>query len=148
LVFEPQEFLARLAALIPPPRAHELRFHGILAPSAGWRDHVVPAQAHSADGSGDTDACPQRSRRAPASTRIAWSELIRRVFAADALLCPRCGSRTRIMAAIRCPDAVGCVPCLCRSAGASAAGSSSAQVKLPGGARSELGRGLRLIRLL
>jgi hypothetical protein len=29
--------------LIPPPRAHQLRYHGILAPCASRRDRVVPA---------------------------------------------------------------------------------------------------------
>jgi len=106
LVFEPQELLARLAALIPPPRAHQTRFHGILAPCAGWRDHVVPAQEQSADADDHPSACSHRPRRASAGSWIAWSELIRRVFAADALRCPRCSSRTRIMAAIRSPDAV------------------------------------------
>jgi hypothetical protein len=37
VVFEPQDFLARLVAAIPPPRAHLLRFHGVLAPNAKLR---------------------------------------------------------------------------------------------------------------
>jgi len=106
LVFEPQELLARLAALIPPPRAHQVRYFGILAPCAGWRDHVVPAQEQAADAGGDPDPCFHRPQRARAGAWIAWASLIRRVFAADVLLCPRCGSRTRIMAAIRAPHAV------------------------------------------
>ena len=35
----------RLVPLIPPPRAHQLRYHGILAPCASRRDQVVPAGA-------------------------------------------------------------------------------------------------------
>ncbi len=30
--FEPIDFTAKLAALVPPPRAHLTRFHGILTP--------------------------------------------------------------------------------------------------------------------
>jgi hypothetical protein len=34
--------LERLATFVPPPRAHMTRYHGVLAPCASWRDHVVP----------------------------------------------------------------------------------------------------------
>ena len=34
VVFEPGELLERLVALIPPPRAHQVRDHGVLAPAA------------------------------------------------------------------------------------------------------------------
>lgn len=35
--FEPIEFMAKLAALVPPPRAHLTRFHGEFAPNANLR---------------------------------------------------------------------------------------------------------------
>ena len=38
----PVHFLARLAALVPPPRFPLLRFAGVLAPSSPWRAAVVP----------------------------------------------------------------------------------------------------------
>lgn len=41
-VMTPVETLARLAALVPPPRYPLLRFHGVLAPRHRWRDRVVP----------------------------------------------------------------------------------------------------------
>jgi hypothetical protein len=41
VVFEPLDLLARLAALVPPPRANLVRYFGILAPCASWRDVVV-----------------------------------------------------------------------------------------------------------
>lgn len=37
IVFEPQDLVAKLAALVPAPRVHLVRFHGILAPAAPWR---------------------------------------------------------------------------------------------------------------
>ena len=43
VVFEPLDFVARLVAAIPPPRAHMFRFHGVLAPHAKLRSLVVPA---------------------------------------------------------------------------------------------------------
>ncbi len=34
VLFEPQDFIARLAALVPRPRAHLIRYHGLFAPNA------------------------------------------------------------------------------------------------------------------
>ena len=38
----PLEFMQRLAALVPRPRLHLIRFHGVLAPHAGLRTAIVP----------------------------------------------------------------------------------------------------------
>ncbi len=38
----PLELLARLAALVPPPRYPLVRYHGVLAPRSPWRKSVVP----------------------------------------------------------------------------------------------------------
>lgn len=38
----PLELLARLAALVPPPRYPLVRYHGVLAPHATWRREIVP----------------------------------------------------------------------------------------------------------
>ena len=42
VVYEPQDFMAKLAALVPAPRVHLTRFHGVLAPAAKWRPWIVP----------------------------------------------------------------------------------------------------------
>jgi len=41
-VMTPLEMLARLSALIPPPRYPLVRFHGVLGPRSAWRKDVVP----------------------------------------------------------------------------------------------------------
>ena len=41
-VLTPLELLARLAALVPPPRHPLVRFHGAFAPRSSWRRDVVP----------------------------------------------------------------------------------------------------------
>ena len=38
----PLEFMQRLAALVPRPRLHLIRFHGVLAPNPKLRPQVVP----------------------------------------------------------------------------------------------------------
>lgn len=44
IVMGRRELIDRLVPLIPPPRAHQVRYHGILAPSSSQRDRVVPGQ--------------------------------------------------------------------------------------------------------
>jgi hypothetical protein len=41
--FEPVDFIAKLAGLVPPPRAHLTRSHGIFAPNARLRAQLTPA---------------------------------------------------------------------------------------------------------
>jgi hypothetical protein len=44
LVMSPLEFMQWLAALVPRPRLHLIRFHGVLAPNAEQRAQVDPAR--------------------------------------------------------------------------------------------------------
>jgi len=44
ILMERRELIDRLVPLIPPPRAHQVRYHGILAPSSSQRDRVVPGE--------------------------------------------------------------------------------------------------------
>ena len=46
-VMMPMEFMQRLAALVPRPRLHLIRFHGVLAPHAKLRKAVVPVPTES-----------------------------------------------------------------------------------------------------
>ena len=121
-IFEPLEFIEKLCALVPTPRAHTVRYHGILGPAAKWRELIVPNNATTAaapeseNGSASSPASsgadpPDRSQQpnaSPAAQRhprnYLWSELMRRVFAADVLACDRCGGRLRILATIRPPE--------------------------------------------
>jgi hypothetical protein len=45
---EPLEFMQRLAALVPRPRLHLIRFHGVLAPNAKLRSDIIPSPAEHA----------------------------------------------------------------------------------------------------
>jgi hypothetical protein len=145
VVFTPQELVEKLAALVPPPRFHLVRYHGVLGPCASERDRIVPAgpaipsadsvaqapASSSPRGDGDapahlaraedsgpasesarsdgssTDAARAGSRpdRAARRRRLAWAELLKRVFAIDVLECPRCRRPMRILATIHPPDA-------------------------------------------
>ncbi len=97
-VFEPLVFIERLAALVPPPRMHQLTYHGVLAPAASWRSQIVPGDKGERRGVGSSGSASR-----PCS-KYSWSELMARVFSVDVLRCHLCGSRRRWIAAVTEPD--------------------------------------------
>ena len=44
MIFEPVDFIAKLAALVPKPRVNLTRFHGVFAPNSKHRARVTPAK--------------------------------------------------------------------------------------------------------
>ena len=80
----PLEFMQRLAALVPRPRLHLIRFHGVLAPNAKLRSLVVPQgppkdeQAPGVAASG-VQCEAQTAQVGP--ERIRWARLLKRVLA-------------------------------------------------------------------
>ena len=44
VIFEPRDFIARLAALVPKPWVNLTRFHGVFAPNSKYRARVTPAK--------------------------------------------------------------------------------------------------------
>lgn len=94
IVLEGVERVGRLAALVPPPRAHLTRYFGVFAPRAALRTAVVPKPTPMAPESiapaaadGDDQGSGRRQRR------LSWAKLLRRVFSVDVLPCPGCSSR-------------------------------------------------------
>ncbi len=41
MVFRPMEFIEKLVAIIPRPRAHQVLYHGLLAPHAMRRSEII-----------------------------------------------------------------------------------------------------------
>ena len=124
IAIERSELIDRLVPLIPAPRAHQVRYHGILAPCASLRSRVVPVRnldpglldvsaaapeddaVPAADTAGQPGADRQRARDDqpdPRPRRLRWAALLQRVFGLDALRCPRCGATLRLIAAIEDP---------------------------------------------
>jgi hypothetical protein len=166
LRLEPLELMRRLALLIPPPRAHTVRYHGAFAPASSIRAAIRPrvlrpSEGHARHGTGrDSDGAgcltsghpagsersrhldraastdgglEQQAKRPLAATpdlaeldpdllltvmgdrpdeasllpvrqrRLNWASLLRRVFAVDITVCPRCSGRMRVLCAINDP---------------------------------------------
>ncbi|MBX9717124.1 MAG: transposase, partial [Burkholderiaceae bacterium] len=94
LVMSPLEFMQRLAALIPRPRLHLIRFHGVLAPNAKLRALVVPqAPAQEDETTEAATGTHCEAETAPGRPhRISWARLLKRVFDIDMRHCPNCGA--------------------------------------------------------
>jgi hypothetical protein len=113
ILLETRELIERLVPHIPPPRANQVRYHGILAPAAGLRDRITPRASEEAGaiapkesvtaGEAGEEPNPEPAERTR-PYRIRWAKLLMRVFEIDALRCPQCGARLRVLAAIEDPD--------------------------------------------
>jgi hypothetical protein len=126
----PLELLDRLARLVPPPRVHRHRYHGVLAPNARLRATVVsigrplpdefPVNAEppaSPDRASHSVASPGHAQKpAPTgslaatprtrSSRMLWAQLLARIYEVLPLLCPVCGGEMRIISFITLPSTV------------------------------------------
>jgi len=110
LTLTPLEFIQRLAALIPPPRSHRHRYHGVLAPNATLRAAVTDlAPAASDYNAAAAEKKAQENTveevwRSPA--RYLWAMLLARLYESTPLVCPICKADMRIIAFVTDGDSV------------------------------------------
>ncbi len=99
VIFEPLDFIARLAALVPRPRTHLTRYHGVFAPNHRLRDRITPAPPRVSPPNEPptpaTDPAPRPGMR--------WAQRLQRVFDIDVETCTACGGRLRVIACIDDP---------------------------------------------
>ena len=67
--------LGRLAALVPRPRLHLIRFHGVLAPNAKLRPQIIPSAPVNA---ADDPIRPCREPQSSAPVRLRSARLLKR----------------------------------------------------------------------
>ena len=103
VAFEPVDFIARLAALVPKPRVNLTRYHGVLAPNHRWRGLVTPAKR----GKG-AKRLPNKEVASPAERHAAmtWAQRLKRVFSVDIEVCGRCGGSLKVIACIEDQDII------------------------------------------
>jgi len=120
----PFEFLDRLADLVPPPRKHRHRYHGVFAPNhklrsavtalaignVGKRQEAVSSLPLPRGEGGGEGASAEVSRhqkpRSHDTSRIAWAKLMARVGEEFPLECPACGGDIRLIAFITEPGPI------------------------------------------
>ena len=91
-VFTPHQLLARLASMVPFPGSHQVRYHGVLASASSLRSWVVPGEGRLSSKERQANAC--------------WSQLMKRAFELDVLVCPKCLGPMRFVACIMERDAI------------------------------------------
>src|SRR5262247_3526801 len=77
----PMELLEKLAALVPLPRVHLVRYGGCLAPHSSLRGAIIPTLRQQGLEDKETDT---------ASPHWSWARLLKRVLALDMARCPFC----------------------------------------------------------
>ncbi len=105
IVLEPLDFIARLAALVPRPRVHLTRFHGVFAAHAALRAAITP-------GGRGTGAKRATTLERPTSkdVRMNWARRLKRVFGIEIEQCVRCGGRLKVIASIEEPELIERMP--------------------------------------
>jgi len=118
------EFLDRLAKILPPPRIHRHRYHGVFAPNAPLRplvtaraqeDNALAAQVSDLDGlppAAPEVPSPQpgrANRKAPDSTPSRpsrWAALLARIYEVFPLICPSCQTPLTFIAFLADPEPI------------------------------------------
>jgi hypothetical protein len=114
---DPLSLLCRLAAAVPPPRAHLVRYAGVLSAAHRWRQRIVPPppEAESNDEAcdhghplPDANAVPEPAAKPPThrSGYRPWRELLRRTFQVDLDRCAQCGARLVLRALVTAAESV------------------------------------------
>ena len=102
IIFEPLDFIARLAALIPPPRINLTRYHGVFAPNSPHRALVTPGKRGKGSKTQDADETQEQTpfeRRAS----MTWAQRLKRVFQIDIETCTECGGPVKVITSIEDP---------------------------------------------
>jgi hypothetical protein len=80
VAFDPVDFMARLAALVPTPRVNLTRYHGVLAPNHSWREWITPARRGKELKTGTNAEIRTPAERHATMT---WAQRLKRVFNID-----------------------------------------------------------------
>jgi hypothetical protein len=101
VIFEPLDFLSRLAALVPSPGVNLTRYHGVFAANHRLRAQIVPGQRDRAgSGEGQGSAVPKHAA-------MTWAQRLKRVFGIEIESCEHCGGAVKIIASIEDPQVIG-----------------------------------------
>ena len=119
LHLKPEEFLDRLAMLLPRPREHRHSYHGVLAAHARLRKEVVARAGLPINeppkvtrGDGDTQPQPSDVQGKAKDTDgqkgfggfkdvvSCWAMLLARIYDVFPLVCPQCGGSMRVLSVV------------------------------------------------
>lgn len=103
-------FIAKQAALVPPPRAKLARFYGVFSPNANLCAQLTPSGRGKRPVAGAAPvhlSATDEPRSHEAKRRsISWAQRLKRVFNIDVIACIHCGGAVRVVASIEEPTAI------------------------------------------
>jgi len=110
VIFEPLDFISKLAAMVPRPRVNLTRFHGVLVgmphkPNSKQRINVTPAKRGKGSAKKTSSTTKEKSS-ATCHKSLTWAERLKRVFKIDVAVCSRCGGDVKIIACIEKPEVI------------------------------------------
>ena len=103
VIFEPLDFIALLAALVPKPRVNLTRFHGVFAPNSRHRALVTPAKRGRGNKAWVAD---EQTTAAERRASMSWAQRLKRVFNIDIETCSECGGAMKVIACIEDPEVI------------------------------------------
>jgi hypothetical protein len=106
IVLDPLDFMARLAALVPPPRMHLTRFHGVFAPHSKLRAAVRLARRGMGAPKQPRAPVADPAKPPPRHVAMNWAQRLKRVFGIEIEGCARCGGKLKILASIEEPQVI------------------------------------------
>ena len=109
------ELVERLVALVPPPRANQVHYHGVLASRSLLRAEVRPKPPKAKM---RPSTLGKRLSRGPQgrSRWRAWSDLLWRVFGVVGFGCPKCGHAMQLRTVVMPPATLRVLASQARSA--------------------------------
>ena len=111
-MFTPSEFIEKLCALIPPPKAHLVRCvsaepareKGVFAPNSKYRKEIVlKPDIHKAFQFRDDEIDSERPKnyRCVSAEPAREKKVLKHVFKVDVMVCQKCGGEMTALAAIK-----------------------------------------------
>jgi hypothetical protein len=100
IVLEPLDLMARLAALVPKPRMHLTRYHGVLAPHSNYRAAVTRAHRGRGARKPPVSGADPAKPLTPRHVAMSWARRLKRVFGVEIESCAHCGGKLKIIASI------------------------------------------------
>jgi len=95
IIYTQLEFMEKLAALVPPPRAHQVRFYGFLAPNSKCRSKLATSRRALKEKEENRE-----DKNLNKAGKMRWARLLKRTFGIDVNVCRLCGGKTKILSAI------------------------------------------------